>query len=205
LKNSNKLPNTACTGRWGFCAIYKHFSDFEFSLLPNRIHARPSASNANRSAFHSKGLEINVTEINGKTTVDLSWLCPVAIMVLMIPIIYYRTRSRMKYAKQLLKGISVFGNSKPMKFKTGFTRLDEFYKAVNALIERLKKEGHLKDSENLSTAMIAGSTGSEILGDIMLALKSMKGNYSLELKKEINECFEFAFHYRKILGLDGGR
>src|SRR3989304_1659231 len=35
--------NKACTGRWGFCAIYKHFSGFEFSLLPNRVHARPSA------------------------------------------------------------------------------------------------------------------------------------------------------------------
>jgi len=139
------------------------------------------------------------------TTVDLSWLCPIAIMVVMIPVIYYSTRSRMKYAKQLLKGFPVFGNSKPMQFKTRFTRLDEFYQAVNALIERLKQEGHLEDSEKLRTAMIAGATGSEILGDIMLALKSMKGNYSPELKKEINECSEFALHHRKILGLDLGR
>jgi len=43
-------PNTACTGRWGFCGIFEHFSGFEFFLLPNRIHARPSASNANRWA-----------------------------------------------------------------------------------------------------------------------------------------------------------
>jgi hypothetical protein len=34
----------------GFCGIFKHFSGFEFSLLPNRIRARPSASNASRSA-----------------------------------------------------------------------------------------------------------------------------------------------------------
>ena len=33
----------ANTGRWGFCAIYKHFSGFEFFLLPNIVHARPSA------------------------------------------------------------------------------------------------------------------------------------------------------------------
>jgi hypothetical protein len=32
-----------CTGRWGFCRIFKHFSGFEFFLLPNRIHARPGA------------------------------------------------------------------------------------------------------------------------------------------------------------------
>ena len=42
------LANKACTGRWGFCRIFKHFSGFEFFLLPNIVHARPPASNANR-------------------------------------------------------------------------------------------------------------------------------------------------------------
>ena len=28
-------PKTACTGRWGFCRIFKHFSVPEFFLLPN--------------------------------------------------------------------------------------------------------------------------------------------------------------------------
>jgi len=37
-----------CTGRWGFCRIFEHFSDFEFFLLPNRVHARPKSANANR-------------------------------------------------------------------------------------------------------------------------------------------------------------
>jgi len=32
-----------CTGRWGFCRIFKHFSGFGFFLLPSRVHARPSA------------------------------------------------------------------------------------------------------------------------------------------------------------------
>jgi hypothetical protein len=90
-----------------------------------------------------------------------------------------------------------------MKFKTRITKLDEFYEAINALIEWLKKDGHLEESQKLGTAMVAGATGSEILGDIMLALKSMKGKYSPELRKEINECFEFALNHRKILGLDG--
>jgi len=45
-----KAPNTACTGRWGVCAIYEHFPGFEFFLLPSRVHAHPSASNANRWA-----------------------------------------------------------------------------------------------------------------------------------------------------------
>ena len=70
-------------------------------------------------------------------------------------------------------------------------------------IEWLKKDGHLEESQNLGTAMVAGATGSEILGDIMLALKSMKGKYSPELRKEINECLGFALNHRKILRLDG--
>jgi len=45
-----KTPNKACSGLAGFCAIYKHFSGFEFFLLPSRIHARPHVTNANRWA-----------------------------------------------------------------------------------------------------------------------------------------------------------
>ena len=133
---------------------------------------------------------------------DLSWLCFVAIMLIMIPVIYYGITSRLKYGNQLLKGFSLFGDSKSMNLKTRFTKLDEYYKAINLLIEWLKKDGHIEEAQKLSTAMIAGATGSEILGDIMLALKSMKGKYSPELKNEINECFEFALNHRNILVLD---
>jgi hypothetical protein len=121
----------------------------------------------------------------------------------MIPVIYYGVTSRLKYGKQLLQGVSLFGNPKSMKSKTRFTKLDKFYEAISTLIEWLKKDGHLEESHKLGTAMVAGTTGSEILGDIMLALKSMKGKYSPELRSEINECFEFALNHRKQLGLDG--
>ncbi|MEK6753484.1 MAG: hypothetical protein AABZ00_14600 [Chloroflexota bacterium] len=56
-------PNTACIGRWGFCAIFKHFSGFEFLLLPSRVHTRPSAGNAIRwletkkRSSHVSGIE----------------------------------------------------------------------------------------------------------------------------------------------------
>ena len=53
-QNREKMANTACTGRWGFCAIYKHFPRFEFSLLPSRVHVRPSASNASRWAAENE-------------------------------------------------------------------------------------------------------------------------------------------------------
>jgi len=51
-------------GRWGFCCTYgKHFSGFEFFLLPNRIHARPSASNANRWAAWLVLLYVHMRDI----------------------------------------------------------------------------------------------------------------------------------------------
>jgi hypothetical protein len=41
-------PNKACTGQVGTVRHFKHFSGFEFSLLPSIFHTRPAASNANR-------------------------------------------------------------------------------------------------------------------------------------------------------------
>jgi len=40
--------NKACTRQVGVCAVYEHFSGFKFFLLPNIVHARPLAGNANR-------------------------------------------------------------------------------------------------------------------------------------------------------------
>ena len=144
------------------------------------------------------------------TTTDLSWLCLVGVIVLMIPVIYYGTRSRMKYAKQLLSGkansASIWSTFLARKPQTRFRKVDEFYKAINVLIEWLKRDGHHEDAQKLDTIMhTAWTTSSEVLGEVMLALKSMKRNYSPELRKEINECFEFALHHRKILGLSDGR
>jgi len=84
-------------------------------------------------------------------------------------------------------------------------QLGEFYAAVWLLIGRLKKEGHLSKAQKLETAMLAGSTGSEILGEIMLVLKTMRGRYSPELNKEIDGCYKFALRYRRILRLDNPR
>jgi hypothetical protein len=54
MKINKKQANKTCTGRWGFCGILKHFPGFEFFLLPNIVHARPSARNANRWAAKEK-------------------------------------------------------------------------------------------------------------------------------------------------------
>lgn len=145
-----------------------------------------------------------------ETAIDLSWLCIVGVIVVMVPVIYYGTRSRLKYAKQLLgprsKTTPRLRKSTGKKLKTRFTNLDEFYKAINILIEWLRKEEYSEEAQKLDKLMhTAWTTGSELLGEIMLALKSMKGDYSPALRKEIDECFEFALHHRKILGLNGGR
>jgi len=50
----------------GFCGIFEHFSGFEFFLLPNRVHARPHAGNANRWAdtCKAKGKEQHKIFVN---------------------------------------------------------------------------------------------------------------------------------------------
>jgi hypothetical protein len=45
-------PNKACSGWWGFCAFYKHFSGFGLFLLSGIFPARPTTTNANRWAVH---------------------------------------------------------------------------------------------------------------------------------------------------------
>jgi hypothetical protein len=89
--------------------------------------------------------------------------------------------------------------------KTRFKRLDEFYQAVDDLIARLNAEGYSADAQKLDELLhgTAWTINSELLGELMLALKSMQGKYSRGLEKEIRECREFAIHHRHILGLDG--
>ena len=41
--------NNGRSGRVGFCAVYKYFSTFEFFLLPNIVHARPTGRYATRT------------------------------------------------------------------------------------------------------------------------------------------------------------
>jgi len=45
-------PSTSSGQAWGV-AGFKYFSGLEFSLLPNIVHTRSSAGNANRQAFEN--------------------------------------------------------------------------------------------------------------------------------------------------------
>jgi hypothetical protein len=86
---------------------------------------------------------------------------------------------------------------------TRFKTLDEFYKAVNALIKRLEAEGFVQDAHKLDGILnqTAWTTGSELLGELSLTLRDMRGGHPAELEGEIKECLEFAVHHRKILML----
>lgn len=93
-----------------------------------------------------------------------------------------------------------------MATKSRFTNLDEFYAAVKQLIDWLGREGYPEDAQILDGLLhTAWTTSSELLGELMLALKNMRGDYSPELRKEIDACYEFTLHHRKILGLSRGR
>jgi hypothetical protein len=47
---NNHAPYKALTVRWGFCGF------FEFFLLPNRVHAHPSAALAQRTYPQNQGV-----------------------------------------------------------------------------------------------------------------------------------------------------
>ncbi len=87
---------------------------------------------------------------------------------------------------------------------TRFKTLEEFYKAVDGLIEQLSADGFGQEARKLDDLMnhVAWTTSSELLGELSMALQGIKGKHSLALNEEIDQCLEFALNHRKILGLD---
>ena len=87
--------------------------------------------------------------------------------------------------------------------KSRFKSVREFYEAIDRLIEWLKAEGKTEEADRLDHLFnkTAWTTGSELLGEIMLAMRKFKGKYSPELSKEIKECRKFAENHRWYLGL----
>ena len=87
--------------------------------------------------------------------------------------------------------------------KTRFKTLGEFYNAIDNLIERLMAIDFVDDAKKLNLLMheTAWTTGSELLGELELALKDMTGKFPEDVKDEIKECYLFAVHHRESLGL----
>ena len=77
--------------------------------------------------------------------------------------------------------------------KTMFKSLDEFYLAIDNLIQGLKSLGNIENTNKLHSLMhqTAWTTSSELLGDL-----------TSDIAKEIGECLEFAKHHRKTLKLN---
>ena len=90
-----------------------------------------------------------------------------------------------------------------MFLKKSFKTTDEFYKAVENLAELFDHHGFEKESKKLDI-LIHGvwTTGSELIGEIMLYLESLNTNFPKDIINLKNRCHYFAKNHRKILGLD---
>jgi hypothetical protein len=89
-----------------------------------------------------------------------------------------------------------------MFLRKPFKTVAEFYQAVETLIEELKANGSTEEAARLDMLMRGvWTTGSELIGELMLSLGEMKGSFPKEVKHQIDDCHYFAKHYRRILGL----
>jgi uncharacterized protein YqgV (UPF0045/DUF77 family) len=90
-----------------------------------------------------------------------------------------------------------------MFLKKPYKTTDEFYKAVEKLIKLLQEHGFEEEAKNLGTILHGvWTTGSELIGELMLFLEKTNVALPKDVKKLKNDCLYFARHHRKILGLD---
>ena len=84
-----------------------------------------------------------------------------------------------------------------------YQTVDEFYKAVEKLIQELKANGNTEEASRLDVLLHGiWTTGSELIGELMLSLADMKGDFPREIQKQITDCHYFAKNHRRILGLN---
>jgi len=90
-----------------------------------------------------------------------------------------------------------------MFHRTPYRTVDEFYKAVETLIQELKADGNTDEASRLD-ALLHGiwTTGSEVIGELMLSLAAMKGDFPRKIRKQIDQCHCFAKRHRRILDLN---
>ncbi len=89
-----------------------------------------------------------------------------------------------------------------MFLRRPFKTVAEFYKAVETLIQELKANGSTEEAAQLDVLMrCAWTTGSELIGELMLSLGTMKGSFPSDIRRQIDDCHYFAKHHRRILGL----
>jgi hypothetical protein len=79
--------------------------------------------------------------------------------------------------------------------------LNEFYNHVDEFVQRLRSAGCHSIAEQIDKAMLSGSVGSEIVGDIGLALDEVMRELPEELVPKAKELRHFARYHREILRL----
>ena len=81
--------------------------------------------------------------------------------------------------------------------------LEGFYRSIRCLAVELRSEGHTKEADRLGILMSCSwTTGSELIGELMLSLEEMNDVYSKQSSRLISDCLHFAKHHRRILRLD---
>jgi hypothetical protein len=90
-----------------------------------------------------------------------------------------------------------------MQKTSKYKNLEDYYKAIDNLIEKLNAAGFMDEAGKINSLMheTAWTTGSELIGELSIALRTMKQGYPKEISDEIKECLAFAVNHRKILGL----
>jgi hypothetical protein len=84
-----------------------------------------------------------------------------------------------------------------------YKTVEEFYKGVEQLIQALKINGNTAEASRLNVLLHGiWTTGSELIGALMLSLTDMKGDFPKDIRRQIDDCRYFAKHHRRILGLD---
>jgi hypothetical protein len=90
-----------------------------------------------------------------------------------------------------------------MFLRRPYKTVEEFYKAVEQLIQALKANGNTAEASRLEVLLHGvWTTGSELIGELMLSLAGMKDSFPDDIRKQIDDCHYFAKHHRRILGLD---
>lgn len=78
-----------------------------------------------------------------------------------------------------------------------------FYRSIRCLAIQLRSEGHTKEADRLGILMgCAWTTGSELIGELLLSLQAMKGQYSDATKQLRAECLRSAEQHLRIPGRD---
>lgn len=80
--------------------------------------------------------------------------------------------------------------------------LQEFYSQVDDFSRTLREQGYEEIAEKIEKAQLKGSVGSEIIGDIGLAIREVMGELPKSFVPKAKELRHFVRWHRRLLGID---